>query len=171
MESEVLRQKLMDYALRLVARRSYTVHQIQERLDKRFTKLKGTEDQIELINKVIDRLTELKFLNDMKFCEHWIEERSRLRPRGRFLLTRELRQKGIPNEILDQFWENGAGAEFDEQPFAIELAEKRFKRFKPNELKGKNTWASKQKVYRFLASRGFSVDVIREALDKANKPY
>tara|TARA_B100000315_G_C14522925_1_gene562445 strand:+ start:332 stop:829 length:498 start_codon:yes stop_codon:yes gene_type:complete len=163
---DAIYQKLMDYALRLLGRRSYTVHDISKKLLTRATKLKNDEPEA-TIEAVIQRLIELKYLDDLRFCKYWVEERSRLRPRGRFLLTQELRRKGIPKELLEEFWEKGFESSFDEVPLALQLIEKRLPRLK----KSKNEWETKQKLYGFLASRGFSVGAIKEALDKALKPY
>lgn len=162
---EELYSKLMDAALQLLSRRTYTVHQISERLMARLKKWRKS-DQTDVIDKVIERLIELKYLDDQRFCEQWVEERSRLRPRGKYLLSQELRRKGIEKELLEGFWESEKGTTFDELPLALELIERKLPRLKKYE-----NWELKQRLYRFLASRGFSLNVIREALDKALKPY
>lgn len=160
----------MDYALWLLGRRAYTVHDLREKMKGRLEKMKDAPDEADrpaLMDRVVVRLEELRFLDDLKYCEQWVEERSRIRPRGRYALTQELRKKGVSKDVLETFWESEKGHALDEVPLALSLIEKRAPRLQ----KKHQGYELKQKLYAFLASRGFGPGVIREALDKAELQY
>ena len=157
--------KLMNYALRLLSKRSYTKQGLTEKLEKRAHKTKIQNKGV--IIEILERLTELKYINDLDFCERFFEERCRLRPRGKYLLSQELRKKGIPKETLEEFWGSERGRAFDENPLAQKLVVARLSRLDA-EL---STYEKREKLYRFLASRGFSVGTIRDVLDKTLNPY
>jgi regulatory protein len=53
-------------------------------------------------NRVIERLTELKYLNDTEFVRFWIEGRNASAPRGRHLLRQELLQKGVAKALVEE---------------------------------------------------------------------
>lgn len=166
---------LTEYSLRLLSRRSYTMHEMRKKLQQRFKRLfnpgegikPGVEEGAEMqgrdpVPSILSRLQELGYLNDLQFCERWVEERCRLRPRGKYALTQELRRKGISKEILNSYWENREKSNnmLDELPLASRLIEKRRalleKRYEPYQIK--------QKLSFYLASRGFSPETIRQAL-------
>jgi regulatory protein len=158
---EELYEKLMHYSLGLLGRRAYTVKGLQDKLKIRVNRFsEAAEYHDQAILKVTERLSELKYLDDLSFAERFIAERTRLKPRGRYGLNQELRKKGISRDVLDKFWDSPAGQEFDELPLASELLEKRSSRLK-----------TRQKMYQFLASRGFSVSTVRSVLDKKQIPY
>jgi len=154
---------LTEYALRLLSRRSYTMHEMRKKLQQRLKRFSNLGEG-EKLASILSRLQELGYLNDSQFCERWVEERCRLRPRGRYLLTQELRKKGIPKEILNSYWENREQSNniLDELPLASRLIEKKRslleKRYEPYQIK--------QKLSFYLASRGFSPGTIHRALDK-----
>jgi regulatory protein len=52
--------------------------------------------------KLLKRLKQLNFLNDEEFAQWLIEQRARLKPKGKRALRQELRQKGIKPEIVEK---------------------------------------------------------------------
>lgn len=112
-----------------------------------------------LINQIISKLEELKYLDDKKFATWLIESRSRSRPRGKRLLIQELKSKGI---------------DVSEEPInldEIDLAQKALKK-KLILWKNLSHRDFRTKATRFLYSRGFSWEVIEPVLKKAyNKTY
>jgi regulatory protein len=55
-----------------------------------------------LVDRAVDRLVELGFLDDAAFARAWVESRDRARPRGERALRVELRQKGVGREETDE---------------------------------------------------------------------
>lgn len=163
MEPLILYNKLMDYGLWLLAKRAYTVYALEQKLIIRAQKLAGPsseETNLPIISRIIERFKELSYIDDLRFCTRFVEERSRLRPRGRYGLTQELLKKGVFKKTIDEFWESEQGRIFDEIVLAKRLLEKRGSNADVNF----NDYSKKQKIYRFLASKGFSVHTIHNIL-------
>src|SRR5437773_3518583 len=55
----------------------------------------------DLVDRAIERLTELGILDDAAFAQAWIESRDRARPRGERAIRDELRLKGVERAIVD----------------------------------------------------------------------
>lgn len=50
----------------------------------------------------VERLTELGYLDDLAFARWWLEQRDRHAPRGRRMIEAELRQHGVPRDVVAQ---------------------------------------------------------------------
>ena len=85
---------------------------------RRHLRKKDVEDGI--IDRVIDRLNELKLLDDAAFAQYWVEQRETFKPRSRRALQYELYQKGLSRQIID-----AAVAEVDEMAAAQRAGEKK----------------------------------------------
>ena len=107
-----------------------------------------------IIAQVIDDLEEKKFLDDKAFARLWIGDRISLRPSGRSFIERELRAKGLKDDVIDAAFGEYEGA-FDEYEIASPLARKKIAA-----LKGADDERSKKKVFDFLSRRGFSYNTI-----------
>lgn len=173
--------KAMEYALRLISKKRYTIAEIGKKIETFLKKIarkveeqagedaengrleteqdaatSPLENREEIIDQVVARLIELKYLDDEQFAKDYINEKIRLRPRGKFLLIRELKSKGIPEQILDKAISE---TEIDELEMAIALLSKRLR-----------LWQTlppikqKSKAYQFLASKGIDQDAIYRAL-------
>ena len=92
-QSKKLLSKLKNKTLRLLARRPYSIFEIQQYLRRK-------QAPPEITQEIINQLLELELLDDQKFANWWIEQRSLLKPSGPHKLTAELRQKGIDSEII-----------------------------------------------------------------------
>ena len=108
----------------------------------------------ETIEAVIERLEKHKYINDAEFANLWVDNRSEFRPRGRYALRTELRQKGISDKVIEV-----ALQDLDEDDLAFRAAEKQARKYKPME------WQDfKKKLGAFLSRRGFSYDIISNVL-------
>lgn len=139
-------QILMEYALRALSRRAHTIHEMREKLKKRPHHAKELEDQ------VVDRLIELNLLNDEAYIKRYIESATTLRLQGHFKVKQKLFIKGIPFEMTQQIWKEMKIPELEVAKKALKKVEKRFQ--KEPAAKRFNKRA------RFLASRGFSPDIV-----------
>jgi len=152
-------EKLITYALKIISKKRYTISEIDQRLRKMIVKYEldvGNDDEI--INRVIDRLKELKYLDDGKYIQDYISDRVTFRPRGRYLIKVELKKKGIPKEILENAFQD---TDIDEESMILELLRKRMSKWT-------NLPVFKQKIkaYQYLSSRGFEKDNIYKALTR-----
>jgi regulatory protein len=55
----------------------------------------------EVIEQTLERLGRSGLVNDGQFAQTWVDNRSEFRPRGRRLLSMELRQKGLDDEAIE----------------------------------------------------------------------
>lgn len=113
-----------------------------------------------LIEKIIAKLKEKKFLNDEEFVKWWIEQRTTFNPRSLRLTKIELLHKGVSNEVIDKMIYDLRFKNYDLER-AKTLVEKRLERFKG---------LPKQEVYQklgsYLARRGFGWETIKDSIDE-----
>ena len=103
-----------------------------------------------VVEHTLERLRQNGLANDNQFARAWVENRITFRPRSRRLMTMELRQKGLDDEVV-----RSATESVDDDALAYEAAQKRATRFKGLE------WNEfRKKLSDFLARRGFSYSVI-----------
>lgn len=117
-----------------------------------------------VIDKVIQKLKERKFINDEEFARWWIEQRSKFKPQGVRLTELELRQKGIDKELIDRLIHNSEFIIQNDLEQAKKLVEKKMGRFR-NKF-GMTREGIYQKLGRYLASKGFDWDTIKKAIDE-----
>jgi regulatory protein len=136
-------------ALRLVAQRPRSVHELRDRLRRR-------EFAPESIEAAVERLTEWRYVDDTDFARLWVEHRERHRPRGRRLLEAELRQKGVDREIVREALD---AAEIDEFAAALELG-----RAKLRGYAGLEAVVVRRRLGGYLARRGYQAETVRRVL-------
>jgi regulatory protein len=139
------------YCLRLLSLRSRSEYEIEARL-----KNHGYPAQAR--KGILDSLKNDGYINDLKFAKEWIDSRIRSNPRGIRMLTGELKQKGVPEDIIKKALTDKAG-ELDEREIASGLIRDRLRSIKttPEEkLKGK--------LFRFLLSKGFDPEISEDVI-------
>jgi len=146
-------QKLLDKTFRLLSLRPRSEKEIKDYLKKKKALPK-------LSTWVIKKLKKQKIINDNVFASWWVEQRSTFRPRGKFGLTMELRQKGVEEKIIKKTVEE----KVNEPPLAKKLAQKKLKSYKNLPRKEFH-----QKMSAFLARRGFSWQTIKTVIDEIVK--
>lgn len=110
---------------------------------------------------LFNRLKRLELIDDRKFVQWWVEQRTAFRPRGKRALSAELRQKGIGRELINEVLDE---TKIDEGKIARELLEK--KRYKWEKL---GRLEARKKMSEFLARKGFGWAKIKEAIDAFSK--
>ena len=111
------------------------------------------------IQRIIENLKEHKFLNDEEFVAWWIEQRTIVKPKATRIIKFELKQKGISKELIEEAFEKDLSSDLEK---AKALIKKRIKRY-PNISDKKKIY---EKLGRFLASKGFDYEIIKEVLDQ-----
>lgn len=142
----------MMFAMKLIGLRRRSVFEIEERL-----KQKNYGDDI--IADTIDELRKFKYLDDGAFAESYICDRINLRPCGKRMIERELRTKGVSPGIIEE----KLTALFDERTeleLADRLASKKMRLAKKDPDKNR----TRRKLSAYLASKGFSFDIIGQTL-------
>ncbi|MCL4511580.1 MAG: recombination regulator RecX [Bacteroidetes bacterium] len=112
------------------------------------------------INRVLDKLTNLGLVDDVRFAEAFIASKVASKPIGKRELERKLREKGVSKETASQALSDVSNDETQIE-FALQAAEIKIRSLKRYELKKR-----REKLVAFLARRGFDWDVIRKVVRK-----
>lgn len=143
-----------NYVWRLIKERLRSEQEIKQKLNfKKYA--------LPVIAKTISYFKGLDYVNDVEFANRWVNSRLR-KPLGLKAIAVELRQKGISKEIIDQLIkEKRRGV--DERAVVRELAQKYL-----NKSRGKKERPERirPKLYGYLARRGFSTEVISDAINR-----
>lgn len=136
-------------ALHFLSYRPRSRAELEEYLEKRGV----NEPQIE---RITGRLERAGLLDDEAFAKYWVENRERFRPRGLRALRYELRNKGIGDDTIEE-----ALAAVDVSESAYRSAGK-----KARQLRNTDQQTFCRKLVEYLARRGFSYEVAREAAER-----
>lgn len=110
-----------------------------------------TKGQPEIsIDEVVSRMKEQKLIDDLAFAEFWKDNRDSFSPRSQWLTSRELRRKGIAEDIIEQ-----VVGPLDDDESAYRAAYK-----KARNLPRKDYQSFRRRLGDHLQRRGFSYGVI-----------
>lgn len=106
----------------------------------------------ELSAEIMERLRRIGFVDDAVFARRWVESRRNLHASSAKKLRLELRQKKVPDSIIQTVL---AEDETDERQLLRELVDKKRKQ---------SRYQDDQKLMAYLARQGFNYDDIKSAL-------
>lgn len=111
----------------------------------------------------LDHFIELGFIDDVAFAQGWVRSRHGARGLARFVIRRELRTKGVGEDIIDEAL--GAVDDEAERARAKELARARIR-----SMDRLDDAAKTRRLVGVLARRGYSgavaLSIVREVLDE-----
>ncbi|HHR6131099.1 TPA: regulatory protein RecX [Providencia alcalifaciens] len=148
--------ELYQYALFLLSRRDYGKAELFARMKRRmYEKNEGIIDE-QLIEGVLDKLSEQHFLDDDRVVSLLLQGYAR-KGYGPLRIKQEMRQKGFAETLVEQHF-----AELDVDWFekAAEVRSKKFGDEIPTDFKDKG------KQIRYLQYRGFFGDMIFELFSR-----
>jgi regulatory protein len=155
----------MEVAARYLATRPRTRWELERRLRRA-----GASDEV--VAATMERLTAIGQADDLAFARWWADERDRHGPRGRRLLEAELRQRGVPQNVIQELRSAAPNAAAEEregvpgtEPERARIALERHLRGRPLPDDPK----ALQRLGMFLVRRGFDPDTARSALRAADK--
>lgn len=143
---------LFNYAVWLLARRSYHTAELRKKMEK---EKRATPEEIE---KVITQLQLYKYIDDQKYLHIFIRDQQKRKAQGVRLVKQTLLKRGIPKSEIESALIQEVTPE-SELIQAQKAAQKKCQKIKADDPQQK-----KQKLYRFLISRGFSQDTITKIL-------
>ena len=108
--------------------------------------------------EIITRLTNEKFIDETRYCRAFVNDKVRFNRWGRLKITAALREKRMPQEYIKEAMDN-----IDEDAYQQSLQETID--IKRRELKGKDDFATQQKIIRHAASRGYEPSLIIKAIN------
>ena len=132
---------------------NYKMRTEQEVVNKLYSHTKN----MQVINKVIEYYRKLNLLDDNRYAREFISTYMNYKKSSKKMTGFKLQQKGINNKVISKYLD-----EIDDElelENAKELYEKKFSNIDLSDFK------QKQKAYRFLASKGFSYDIINRIIE------
>ena len=143
-------------ALRFLEARPRSIAEVRRRLTQ-------AGYRAELAEGAIERLIELRMLDDEAFARQWIESRDRARPRGERALRQELALKGIERTTTDRLLDERSGEEGAPERDALAAASllERHARTLDRESDARRR---RHKAYTLLARHGFDAETCSDAI-------
>lgn len=136
-------------------------------LERRLRRAAASDD---VITATLDRLAAMGYVDDTAFARWWAEQRDRHAPRGRRMVEAELRQHGVPRDVLEAL----RGEELAEPALGGEALPaneaERARAALERHLKGRPMPAddkARQRIGAFLMRRGFDPETVRATLRRA----
>ncbi len=121
----------------------------------------------EVIATTLRRLEALGLVDDVAFARWWAEQRDRHAPRGRRMVEAELRQRGVPREVMEALrGEELAEAALEAEAMPGSEAERAAAAL-ARHLKGRpmpDEARAIQRLGAFLMRRGFDPETVRATL-------
>jgi len=108
------------------------------------------------IEKVVNELKAIGYINNKLYAQKYVFDRSKLKPKAKKMIKRELIARGIDEETADEVLDDW---KVEDSVVARSLLKRKFGKY---DLRDKKIL---RKAYMFLLHRGFSMSTIREAMD------
>ena len=112
----------------------------------------------DIIDEVLKDAEERNWLDDESYAKLWVADRISHNPRGKALISTELKRKGVGQDEIDTAIDE---SDINEESMIAELIER--KRFQYDQLDPKTR---ERRIIGMLKRRGFSFGAIRNAMDK-----
>lgn len=139
-------------ALKIIERSYKTEKEIVEKL-----LTKGYDNKS--IEKAIGFLKEYNFINDEIYAEHYVNDK--IKQQGKSKIYYTLIKKGIPQDYIKEKLDKVQI--FAEKEIALELCKKKYATLSKRET---DKYKISQKLFRFLAAKGYDFDLINEIVKK-----
>ena len=124
-----------------------------------------------VITRTVERLAELGYLDDAAFARWWGEQRDRHAPRGSRMIEAELRQHGVPREVIEAYRVEHAAPERRPEDETVPASEaERASDALARHLRGRPLPTDRKAVQRigmFLMRRGFDPETVRSTIRDA----
>ena len=150
----------MEIAVRFLGARPRTRWELERRLRR-------SAAEPDVIAATLDRLAVMGYVDDTAFARWWAEQRDRHAPRGRRMVEAELRQHGVPREVLEEL----RGSELAEPALDGEALPgteaERARAALDRHLRGRplpSDYQARQRIGAFLMRRGFDPETVRSTI-------
>ena len=159
MDNDLL-QTALNYCYFYLKFRPRTKKEVIDYLIKKSERFHFTQ---EIIDEAITQLEEQKFVDDQKFVEWFVEQRSLTKPKSEFVLRGELLRFGVDRDLINEYFENN---ELNEDDLAYKTMLKRWNHFKHLPAKERL-----EKSTNFLLRRGFSFEIVRKIINQMEENF
>jgi regulatory protein len=134
-------------------------------------RLRRAEAPEAVIGEIVERLGELGYLDDAAFARWWGEQRDRHAPRGVRMIEAELRQHGVPRDVIEEYRAEHRAPERRPEDQGVPANEaERAADTLARHLRGRPLPSDRkalQRVGMYLVRRGFDADTVRSAIREA----
>ncbi|MGI8811496.1 MAG: regulatory protein RecX [Pyrinomonadaceae bacterium] len=146
------RERTMSRAVKLLAAKPRSVLELRERLLEKL----WTDEEI--VDSVIEKLKEYKYLDDQQYAQNLAASKLRQKPQGKRRLQQTMSQKKLDRETVDM----AIASAFEKMPEAelIDRAIEKRLRLKGNPENRDDL----KKFYDHLLRQGFAFDLIRDKM-------
>lgn len=149
--------RLLAASIRFVSYRPRSEKEIRDFCAKTLKRHHTTAPLV--VSRVIERLKEYGYVDDVKFVEWWVTQRTTFKPKGIRVIISELRSKGIPREVAEEYFSKAS-----DMPGQDELARTAAKK-KLSIWRTLPSQKRKQKLAEFLVRRGFDAETVWSVVD------
>lgn len=156
METSEVLDRYYNLSLRYLSYRPRSEKEVLDYLKEKQKKAPNLSDEI--ISQIIDKLKEYKFIDDVKFTQLWIEQRSKYKGKPIRVIEYELKQKGISQDLI-----KSSLFEKDKKETDLENAKKLAKK-KMDFYRGLSLEKRREKVTNYLLRKGFNYDIVKQAI-------
>ncbi|MCX7997031.1 MAG: RecX family transcriptional regulator [Patescibacteria group bacterium] len=146
-------EKAMNVAFFYLKFRPRSVWELRQYMEKKSEKHGFTSA---IIDAVVARLIELRYLDDREFVRWFIDQRQRVKPRSRLHLVAELKKHGITAPVLEEYFLEHA---VNESASAYDLLLRKAASFARFSARERN-----RRIMNYLSRRGFSYEVIKKTI-------
>lgn len=145
-------QKVKDACYRYLSRRDHASFELRQKIQK-----KGFGREI--IQSVLEEFEQKGLLNDESFARKFASDKANFKKWGPKKIQNSLIKKGIRKPVAKKVVQNVA-ENLEQDQICVDLALKRKRHF----LRENDLFKRKQKIYRYLAGKGYAGPVIQKAL-------
>lgn len=149
-ESEDIKKQVLSKMEALCSRSEKCISEIREKL----AALPVNEDQAD---EILASLQKDKFIDESRYAETFVRDKFKFNQWGRLKIRQVLHLKSISEENIS----SGLKQIDDENYFQLLL---KLLKEKNNQIKDKNPYSRKGKLFRFAAQKGFESDLIYKAI-------
>ena len=143
--------RAMQLALGYLSFKPRAITEVRRRIGRDFTQ--------PVVERVLDSLKRYGYLDDAEYAMQWRRSRDKRKPRGAFLLRRELRAKGVADDLIDDALDG-----LDEAGSAYRAGQRPAQRWLKDDSMPYATF--RRKMWDYLGRRGFPVGVTRDAVNR-----
>ncbi|NIA23527.1 MAG: hypothetical protein GWP03_05155 [Proteobacteria bacterium] len=129
----------LSYCYRILNYKPYTELEIAQKIGNKF----GDD----VVDEILEKLKKARLVDDRLYVKLWVESRVNSHPEGIIVMKYRLRQKRIPDEIIEEYFTLNP---VDEKEMIKSVIGKKLKHYKGN----------KNKMYKYLLGKGFNSENI-----------
>lgn len=154
MDKSTVFARYYNLTLRYLSYRPRSEKEVEDYLKEKQKKSESLTS--EMVEEILKKLREYKFINDSEFAKFWFDQRSKFKRKPIRVVEYELNQKGINKQIIEEVLSGLDSKDLDLEN-AKKLAAKKLDFYRNLDPKKRQ-----EKVMNFLLRRGFSYDIVKK---------